>query len=622
MTPHLSPLHHKIVLVSIHSAPSPQAVPLANAFLKSAAENIPVEITLIDFFAGQSPAECAQVISRLAPDAVGFSLYVWNCEMCIRIAELLRVSLSETRLFAGGPEVTANPGIILKTGAFDFVISGEGESLFRQLCHRMAAALPIDDIAGLQKPQDSEPPPAQPAAVDLDEIPSPYLTGVIDTKLYSGILWQLSRGCSFSCDFCFDSCGSSGVRRFSLQRLEAELRHFAASGVSQVFVLDSTFNQDAKRAKAILRMIGKIAPRIHFHFEIRSEFIDREMARLFAKLTCSLQIGLQSSDPDVLKRVGRTFYRNDFIARIGLLNESGAVFGFDLIYGLPGDTLRSFYDSLDFALSLYPNHLDIFPLALLRGTALQARSDAIGLVHLPAPPYTLISSPTFSSDDMQKARLITTATDIFYTRGKSVAWFNAVMAVIREKPSDFFRRFAEMMVTPKGSGFCESDVSDNDIWNMQREFLTHTFSVRQLSSFLPLVLDLVDYHFHYAAALLAPQAVVPDSAKRRKSILNIPLRRADSLQMARFHYEILDIIEFGEPDIRAMSKLLKPMGATAIIYPRGNAVCTESIDDSYYRLLESLDGVTAAGDLAIRAGINGDHAVEFLSFALKEGFVV
>jgi hypothetical protein len=45
------------------------------------------------------------------------------------------------------------------------------------------------------------------------------------------------------------------VRRFSLDRLEAELRHFAATGVSQVFVLDSTFNQDARRAKAILRLI-------------------------------------------------------------------------------------------------------------------------------------------------------------------------------------------------------------------------------------------------------------------------------------------------------------------------------------------------------------------------------
>ena len=236
--------------------------------------------------------------------------------------------------------------------------------------------------------------PAAPLA-DLDTIPSPWLNGTLHTEDYPGILWQLSRGCGFSCDFCFDSRGSHGVRRFSLERIEAELRHFASHGVSQVFVLDSTFNQDQRRAKTILRMIKKIAPQIHFHFEVRSEFIDREMAELFAGITCSLQIGLQSADPQVLKQVGRSFRRDDFVSRTMLLNESGAVFGFDLMYGLPGDTLAGFRESLDFALGLYPNHLDIFPLAILPGTALAARADSIGLQHLPTPPYTLISAPGF-----------------------------------------------------------------------------------------------------------------------------------------------------------------------------------------------------------------------------------
>ena len=75
---------------------------------------------------------------------------------------------------------------------------------------------------------------------------------------------------------------------------------------------------------------------------MRSEFIDAEMARLFARLNCSLQIGLQSADPRVHKEVRRIFSPSDFMAKVALLNEAGAIFGFDLIYGLPGDTLRGF----------------------------------------------------------------------------------------------------------------------------------------------------------------------------------------------------------------------------------------------------------------------------------------
>src|SRR6185369_4234334 len=88
---------------------------------------------------------------------------------------------------------------------------------------------------------------------------------------------------------------------------------------------------------------------------------------------CSLQIGLQSADPLVLKQVGRSFNRDDFSRRVGLLNDSGAVFGFDLIYGLPSDTLNGFCNSIDYAMPLHPTHLDIFPLAVLPGTRLATR---------------------------------------------------------------------------------------------------------------------------------------------------------------------------------------------------------------------------------------------------------
>ena len=106
---------------------------------------------------------------------------------------------------------------------------------------------------------------------------------------------------------------------------------------------------------------------------------DAELAGLFASITCSLQIGLQSSDPGVLRGVGRGFDAGDFARRVSLLNQTGAIFGFDLIYGLPGDTLPLFRASLDFALSLYPNHLDIFPLAVLPGTKLYGKAAALGL---------------------------------------------------------------------------------------------------------------------------------------------------------------------------------------------------------------------------------------------------
>lgn len=616
----------RIVLVAVHPCPSPQALPLANAFLQSYLTAVPqvspVESVRADFFLGQEPAACAAEIVRLQPALVGFSLYVWNRGVCCEIADELRRRLPGIIIFAGGPEATADPLGVLTGTVFDFLISGEGEIPFAAVCKRLSEGGDISRIPGVATRTETGLclVPAVPLTV-LDDIPSPWLNGIIDVGLYPGILWQLSRGCGFSCDFCFDSRDRHGVRRFSLERVEAELRHFARQGVSQVFVLDSTFNQDQRRAKSILRMIGRIAPQIHFHFEVRSEFIDREMAGLFAGITCSLQIGLQSADPQVLKQVGRTFRRDDFVSRTMLLNDSGAVFGFDLMYGLPGDSLDGFRSSLDFALGLYPNHLDIFPLAILPGTALAGRSDSIGLNHLPEPPYTLISSPTFNTADMQKAQKLAAACDIFYTRGRAVAWFNGVLDVLGQRPAVFLQRFAEWLESEKGDGISEADLTDDQIWHLQRAFLTSTFSPKRVKRFLPAVLDLVDYHYHYAAALMTPPTRPAKGTPNQRQLVQTAFRLADSVRLAAFHYEILEILDAGAADVRGLSDGLKQTSSWAVIYPTAEGVSTESVSELYFRLLEQLDGATPAGIAADRLGIPAAEASEFLEFALMEGIV-
>ena len=409
----------RIILVAIHPYVSPQAVPLANAYLisyprfQSSESSLP-EILSRDYYADRNIDECVTELIALAPELLGFSLYVWNREFCRAVAAKVRHAVPGVRIFAGGPEVTADMERLLSDDTFDFLIVGEGERTFDDLCQCAMAGGDPAGIPGVAV-RGEEGPRFVPRAslLELDQIPSPWLNGVLDTHAYQGVLWQLSRGCGFACSFCFDAQGEAGVRRFSLERVEAELRHFAAQGVSQVFVLDSTFNLDMGRAKTILRLIRKHAHRIHFHFEVRSECIDREMAQLFSVISCSLQIGLQSSDAAVLERVGRAFNRKAFADKISLLNQTGAVFGFDVMYGLPGDDLRRFRNSIDFALSLYPNHLDIFPLAILPGTALARQAAALGLRHLADPPYTLLSSSTFSEKDLDTARCLANACDIF-----------------------------------------------------------------------------------------------------------------------------------------------------------------------------------------------------------------
>lgn len=619
----------KVLLVAIHPFPSPQAVPLANAFLKSSLatdEGLAgaVEVELRDFFAGEAPASCAAALLTENPDAVGFSCYLWNRENCREIAAELRRQLPGLVLFAGGPEPTADPERVLGESSFDFLIVGEGEFSFVEAMARLCAGRPLAGAAGIAcREGESVTASFRPPVELLDTIPSPYLAGFLPPDRYGGVLWQLSRGCDFACSFCFDQKGVKGVRRFSLERLKRELDWFVRNGVSQAFVLDSTFNREMKRAKEILRLIGRVAPHIHFHFEVRSEFIDQEMARLFARLNCSLQIGLQSADPQVQKGVRRIFNPDEFSGKVALLNQAGAIFGFDLIYGLPGDTLAGFEKSLDFALALYPNHLDIFPLAVLPGTELAGRADALGLDRQPDPPYALLSTPTFSAEEMGEAARLAAACDIFYSRGKAVAWFNALRAPLDLTPSAFLKGFGLWLAGERGGAVAEADLADRDIWQLQRGYLAHRFAGRRLRKLLPVALDLVDYHYHYAAALTAPQPDIPtDRELELTDLLAARFTLAPAARLAMFNYEIVDILESGEIELREFIDCFSPAGSWAVIYPRGGTVFTESLVEPYFRLLERLDGRTPAGKIAAELGIPADEAASFMEFAAAEGIAL
>ncbi|PKN11542.1 MAG: B12-binding domain-containing radical SAM protein [Deltaproteobacteria bacterium HGW-Deltaproteobacteria-4] len=615
-------------LVTLHVKRSPQSVPLAAAFLQASIAahfqpSSPIRVSTADCICGTAVETVLERIVEAKADIVGFSLYVWNRAEVSLYTQQLRVLFPRMILLGGGAEATADPAGIMAEAPFDFLIAGEGEGTLPELLHRLQHGLALDDLPGLFRRQDGRvvhtPPPPP---LSLDHLPSPWLAGQLDAYIPDGVLWQLARGCSFACEFCFDGMGTRTVRRFPLEQVAAELDYLVRHGVRQVFVLDSTFNQDLKRAKLILQMIRKQALGVHFHFEIRYEFLDPELAQLFASISCSLQIGLQSASPQILGMVGRSFDPKEFSRKIALLNHAGVTFGFDLIYGLPGDSLPEFCKSLDFALGQYPNQLDIFPLAILPGTPLAGKSGELQLQYLPHPPYTILATPTFSARDLGGARRLAQACDIFYSRGKAVAWFNSIAAGLKLSPSVLLLAFADWVLAEIGHDPKPEEQADETIWSWQRRFLSEIFPRQNVAKLLPMALDLVDYNYYHAAIVQSPPPRSPKARELAKiDALRTPLRRSDSARFATFHYDIEELLQLGAPQLTAAVPMLKAVGSFAVLYSGDGAVCTEVLPQMYFQLLMELNGNRPAEKLAATLGISSNEARKFLKIALQEGIV-
>ena len=535
-----------LVLVAIHIEASPRSVPLGPAMLASVLKRAhpeAIQTRILDFFLQQSAEACADQILASDPDWVGFSIYVWNRALAREIARILRLRKPSLLLFAGGSEATADPEGMLDEGWLDLVLPGEGEELIIDVLGSLLKGTPVDEVRRAIRPL---------VVKDLSTLPSPYLDGSLDPAAYSGMLWELSRGCPFRCDFCFESRGTTGIRRVPMARVKAELLHFEACGVSQVFVLDPTFNFDKRQAKAILRLIAKEAPAIHFFFEIRSEFIDAELARLFADIRCSLQIGLQSADDAVLRRISRSIDPEDFEAKALLLHQAGATYGFDLIYGLPGDTLDGFHASLDFALSLAPNHLDIFPLSVLPGTRLHDTAPDFGLLHLQDIPYTVLASPTFTEADMGAAARTARACDLMYNQGKAVPWFALLLEALALTPSELFGHFADFLDTH----------TDPDTTALQVAFFGSCFTDLAMAG---VAADIVTY-FGRSGALLEAMALDPQGTHRC---------------LAMFHHDpvvLLEHLETGLTELEHLAEVLPRRACQARLFVEEGEVHLQILD--------------------------------------------
>jgi len=484
----------RIALVSQHLADGPEAVPLGAACvaaaLKSAFSAEQVTATLVESLVGEDPKVLADRILAIDADAVGFSIYSWNRRPLLAAARRLAGLRPQMILFCGGPDPTALPGglSVSAGGPFDFGVLGEGEGATVGIIKTMLGTeLGTELIVG--QPED----PAK--------YPSPWLDGTLSADHRQGVLWELARGCPYRCAYCFESKGQHRVRYFPEDRLIQELRTFVAARVPSVFVLDPTFNVDKARTLRMLELLQKEAPEIHWHFEIRAENVDPGQARLFAALGASLQIGLQTVDPKVAAGVDRTFDKSRFSAKIDLLNQAGAVFGLDLIYGLPGDTLTGYRSSLDYALSLYPNTVDMFRLAVLPGTVLFDRSGQDGLDADHDAPYLLRAGPGFSAVDLAAAERLSRAVDLFYNRGRAVAWFNQVLHPLGLRPSVFFDGFADFLDRRDAWKTVDTVGDPVALERLQLAYLDQRLEKTKLDFLLPAIWDIVRFNGAWARAM-------------------------------------------------------------------------------------------------------------------------
>ncbi len=129
------------------------------------------------------------------------------------------------------------------------------------------------------------------------------------------------------------------------------------------------------QVERILRAVRerfRVAPEAEVTLEMNPGTVTLETTQKFRAAGVNrASFGLQTFDDEQLRRLGRTHTADDARRTLSVLREAGFDnVSFDLIAGLPGQTLAQWSENMDAALALRPAHLSLYLLEVHAGTPL------------------------------------------------------------------------------------------------------------------------------------------------------------------------------------------------------------------------------------------------------------
>jgi oxygen-independent coproporphyrinogen-3 oxidase len=188
--------------------------------------------------------------------------------------------------------------------------------------------------------------------------------------------------CSY-CDFATGAYEGALAARY-VRAVAAEIRNFRAD-ISASIEADTIYFGGGTPSLLTPAQVALILEAVHARFQIQSDTevtmemnpgtVTPEILSEFRRLGINrASFGAQSFDDAELRRLGRTHTAEDVRRTIRYLREAGFDnTSFDLIAGLPAQTLRTWERNLDEALGLRPEHLSFYLLEVHEGTPLAAQ---------------------------------------------------------------------------------------------------------------------------------------------------------------------------------------------------------------------------------------------------------
>ena len=273
-------------------------------------------------------------------DVVGFTAMIVQKTRLLQLLDALRGR--GPTIVLGGPLVTAEEHLFVDK--CDVIFIGEAEETWPAF---------IEDVAAGRATQTRY---EQAERTDMSRVPVPRFD-LLDSRRYSTVSIQFSRGCPFLCEFC-DIIVMFGRRPRTkpVANVLAELEAARTAGFRTCFLVDDNFIGNKVAAKELLRALIDWQEANGFPMNLATEASvnlaeDDELLELMVRAGFTqVFLGIESPNEASLKetRKVQNVRAGSLLSRIQKIRHSGLIVRGGFIVGFDEDSPRIFEDQFEF----------------------------------------------------------------------------------------------------------------------------------------------------------------------------------------------------------------------------------------------------------------------------------
>lgn len=239
-------------------------------------------------------------------------------------------------------------------GAFDFLVEGEGEKSVRELVIQIQRGVTVE-VPGVTVKIGERLKRGLPAQLisDLDTLEEPSWD-LFPLEMHAGYLRVLaSRGCVYNCTFCDTKKQWPGFRFRSAENVYMELKkNLSLYNIDTFRMVDPTFTAYPK-VMELCQLIIDNQLEIFFAAYAHVKTVNREKLDRLHRAGCkALYYGIESGSNLILNGISKNSNREEIVKAIKMTKESGIKAAGSFILGLPGDTVETMRQTIDFAKEL------------------------------------------------------------------------------------------------------------------------------------------------------------------------------------------------------------------------------------------------------------------------------